>query len=80
MSALNTILLIIIIIVSAICTVPFLLFGIIEFFQGPEDTKKLLKKWNLPWSYKRILVVGFICYAILLIATLLQKILSGELL
>lgn len=78
MNALNTILLIIIII-SAICTAPFLLFLIVEFFQGPEDTKKLLKKWNIPWSYKRILVVGFICFAVLLITTLLRKIILGEL-
>lgn len=62
-------------IVSAICVLPFILFGIVEYFQGPEDTKKLLEKWNVPWSYKSILIMGFICLGVLFVSSMLRKIL-----
>lgn len=75
MNALHTILLIISI-VSLICVVPFVIFLIVEFFEGPEDTKKLLKKLKIPWSYRRILVIGFISITILVVSYFLRKILS----
>ena len=62
-------------IASLICVVPFALFGIVEYFVRPEGAKKLLKKLKISWSYRCIMVVGFICLAILLITSLMREIL-----
>lgn len=61
--------------VSSICLIPFIFFGIVDYFGGPEDTKKLLKKLKIPWSCRRVGVVGFICLAIVLITSIVLKVL-----
>ena len=48
-------------------------FGVYEFFNGPEDTKKLLMKYNSPLSYNQLLIIWFTCVALFLITRLLIK-------
>ena len=56
-----------IIIVCLIIAILFAVLGLYEHIMGPEETKKLLKKLKIPWSYSLILLVGFISLIILII-------------
>lgn len=67
--------LLVISIVSSICVLIISPFALIEYFLGPEDAMKLLKRLKIPWSYKTALIVCFTCVGILLVSYFLRKIL-----
>lgn len=72
-SILNFILRVIYYIVS-IFVVVFMSFGLYEHIMGPEDAKALLKKYNIPLSYKGVLLVGFCSIAFFIVlGIILQK-------
>ncbi len=54
-------------ILSFVCVLVFGVFGIAEYILGPAGVEKLLKRLHIPWSYNRVLIVGFICLAIMII-------------
>lgn len=59
-------------IVSFIIVLIFGLFGIVEYILGPNDVEKLLKKINIPLSYNQILIIGFICLALMIITYIIR--------
>lgn len=65
-------------IISSVCVLAFILFGLYEHFMGPEDAKKLLKKLKLPLSYDKVLTIGFISVAVMFISSIMLKKLLGE--
>ena len=52
--------------------------GIYELIMGPDDTKKLLKKWRIPLSYNQILFIWFFCIVLLVVTSILGAKLSGK--
>lgn len=66
-------------IISFVCVLIFGIFGVYEQIMGPADAEKLLKRLNISWSYNCILVLGFICLAIMIISYIVRKKLSGDL-
>lgn len=74
----NTILLIVYII-SFAATVLFAIFGVYEQIMGPADAEKLLKKTHIPLSYNQVLIIGFVCLALMIISYILRAKLSGRL-
>lgn len=56
----------------------FCLFGLYEYIMGPKDAERLLKKLNIPLSYKKVLVVGFICVGLTIILFIVRRVLFGE--
>lgn len=66
-------------IVSFIFSLVFAIFGLYEDIMGPKDAEKLLKRIGFPLNYNQVLIVGFICYAILAISYILRVWLSGNL-
>lgn len=53
--------------ISSVLLVLFLAFGVYEYFAGVDAAKKLLEKLRIPLSYKLVLVIGFMCLAIMFI-------------
>ena len=45
--------------VSFVAVLPFLVLGLYEQLNGPEDAKQLLKRIKIPLSYKWVLIIGF---------------------
>ena len=74
----NTILLIINII-SFSATVLFAIFGVYEQIMGPADAEKLLKKLHVPLTYNQVLIIAFVCMALMIISYILRTKLSGRL-
>ena len=74
----NTILLIVNII-SFFVTVLFAIFGVYEEIMGPANAEKLLKKLHSPLSYNQVLIIGFICIALMSVSYILRAKLSGRL-
>ena len=66
-------------IISYVVTAVFGLFGIYEFFAGPEGAARMLKKLNIPLSYVQVLVIGFSFLALLFVSSFLLDKLSGKL-
>ena len=66
-------------IASFLVTVLFGIFGIYEDIMGPDDAKRLLKKMNIPLSYKQVLIIGFASLTIMFIAWILRDKLLGSL-
>lgn len=60
-------------IVSFVCVLIFGVFGIVEYILGPTGAEKLLKSFNIPWSYHRVLGVAFICLTIMIISYIVRK-------
>lgn len=56
----------------------FMVFGVIEQLLGPAKAMKLLERLKIPWSYNRVLLVGFICLAITIVLFIVRKKLFGE--
>ncbi len=50
--------------VSFVALLPFLVFGLYEELNGPEDAKQLLKRLKIPLSYKWVLIIAFADMAI----------------
>ena len=73
----NTILLIVNII-SFAATVLFAIFGIYEQIMGPADAEKLLSKLHIPLSYNQVLIIGFVCLALMIVCYILRAKLSGR--
>lgn len=78
MAFVNAVLLIINII-SSIIIILILIFGIYEQIVGLDDAKKLLKDLHIPLSYNQVLVLLFVCFALMDITYILRAKLSGEL-
>lgn len=74
----NTILLIVNVIFFAIAGL-IAIFGIYEQIMGPADAGKLLEKLHIPLSYNQVLVIWFVCLAVLAIIYFLRAKLSGRL-
>ena len=74
----NTILLIVNIIFFAV-TVLFAIFGVYEEIMGPAYAEKLLKKLHIPLSYNQVLIIGFVCLALMIVCYFLRAKLSGSL-
>lgn len=64
---------------SFVVTILFAIFGIYEQIMGPADAAKLLKKLNIPLSYKQVLIIGFTCLALTIITYLVRAKLLGRL-
>lgn len=64
-------------IISFICVLVFLIFGVYEYLNGPEEAAKWLKRLNFPWSYNRVMFIGFTCMAIMFISYIVRKKLAG---
>lgn len=64
---------------SFVVTILFAIFGIYEQIMGPADAAKLLKKLNIPLSYKQVLIIGFTCIALTIITYLVRAKLLGRL-
>ena len=76
-ACINTILLIVNII-SFAATVLFAIFGIYEQIMGPADAEKLLSKLHIPLSYNQVLIIGFVCLALMIVCYILRAKLSGR--
>ena len=59
-------------VVSFFIVVMFGIFGLYEQVMGPEDAKKLLKKFKSPLSYNMILRIGFGAIIILISSRIIQ--------
>ena len=59
-------------VVSFFIVVMFGIFGLYEQVMGPEDAKKLLKKYKIPLSYNMILRIGFGAIIILISSRIIQ--------
>ena len=64
---------------SFAATVLFAIFGIYEQVMGPADAEKLLKKLHIPLNYNQVLIIGFICLALMIGSYILRAKLSGRL-
>ena len=73
------IILLIINIISFVCTVLFSIFGIYEQIMGPADAEKLLKKLHIPICYNQALIIGFVSIALMIVSHILRAKLSGRL-
>ncbi len=71
------IILLIINIISFIITLLFSIFGIYEQIMGPADAEKLLKNLHIPLNYNQVLIIGFVCLAIMIFSYILRAKLSG---
>ena len=65
-------------IISFIGVVAFCLFGLYEYIMGPIDAKKLIQKLNVPLSYNKVLLVGFICVGLTIVLFIVRLALFGE--
>ena len=54
-------------VIFSILTLFFIIFGVYEQIAGPNDAKKLLEKIRFPLSYNKTLIVGFICFLVVII-------------
>ena len=73
----NTVLIIVNIIFFAV-VVLLAIFGVYEQIMGPADAEKLLKKLHIPLSYNQVLIIWFICLALMIITYFLRAKLSGR--
>ena len=71
-SILSCILLIINIVTFAI-TVLFAIFGVYEYFCGPDRAEKMLEKMHIPLSYRQTLIIGFASLVLMGISYILRK-------
>lgn len=67
MTVLVNVILPIVIIVCFVVTVLFVPFGIYEQIMGPADAQKLLKKMHIPLNYNQVLVIYFVCLALMMV-------------
>ncbi len=65
-------------IVSFIGVVIFSVLGIYDAIMGPGCTEKLLKQISNHFSYKRILIAGIICLAVMFVSYILREKLFGK--
>jgi hypothetical protein len=65
-------------IISFIGVIVFGLFGLYEQIMGPADAERLLKRLNIPWSYKKVLIAGFICVGLTIGLFIVRMELFGE--
>ncbi len=79
MAALINTVLLIVNIISFIVIVLFAPFGIYEQIMGPADAEKLLKKLHFSLSYNQVLIIWFVCLALMIICYVLREKLSGRL-
>ena len=66
-------------IISFTVTVLFAMFGVYEQIMGPADAEKLLKKLHISLSYNQVLIIGFVCLALMIVSYILRAKLSGRL-
>ena len=71
-SIISCILLIINIVTFAI-TVLFAIFGVYEYFGGPDKAEKMLEKMHFPLNYRQTLIIGFVSLVIMGISYILRK-------
>ena len=74
----NTILLIVNIISFAVVLL-FTIFGVCDELMGPAAAERLLKILHIPLSYNQVLIIGFVCLALMIISYILRAKLSGRL-
>lgn len=79
MTTFINIILLIVNVISFVITVLFGVYGIYEQTMGPSDAEKLLKKLHIPLSYNQVLIIGFVCLALIIITYILRAKLSGKL-
>lgn len=63
--------------ISLLCALISFIFTIYAEVMGRKDAEKLLKKVNIPWSYRSVTIVGLINFAIMLFLFNLRKELFG---
>ena len=67
-------------IISLGCTGVFVAYCMYEEIMGPVRTEKLLEYLHIPLSYNQVFIVGFVCFAIMVISyILIQKLLGRPL-
>ena len=66
-------------VVSFFLTVLFGAFGVYEQIMGPADAEKLLKRLRISLTYNQVLIIGFICLAVMIITYILRAKLVGKL-
>lgn len=66
-------------VISLVLTILLAIFGIYEQIMGPADAEKLLKKMKIPFSYKQVLIIGFVSLAVMIITYIWGAKLSGRL-
>ena len=54
------------------------IFGIYEQIMGAADAEKLLKKLHIPLSYEQVLIIWFVCIALMIITYFLRAKLSEK--
>lgn len=65
-------------IISFIAVVAFGVFGVVEYILGSKGAENSLQKIGVTWGYNKVLLVGFICLAIMIISFIARKKLNGE--
>ena len=73
MTSIISCILLIINIVTFVITVLFAIFGVYEYFGGPDKAEKMLEKMHIPLSYRQTLIVGFVSLALMGISYILRK-------
>ncbi len=66
-------------IASILVIVPFGIHGVYEWFMGPEDAEKLLKRLHIPLSNNRALAIGLTSIILKGITDMLLEKLAGTL-
>lgn len=60
-------------VISFVFVLIFGAFGLYEQIMGPADAEKLLKKFRPSWTYNCVLIIGFVCVAIMIISYIVRK-------
>ena len=59
--------------VTFVITVLFAIFGVYEYFGGPDRAEKMLEKMHIPLSYRQTLIIGFASLVLMGISYILRK-------
>ena len=78
MTAFINAILLIVNIISFVGTVVFSIFGLYEEIMGPANLEKLLEKMHIPLNYNQVLIIGFVCIALMITSYILRAKLSGR--
>ena len=70
--------LLIINIISCVVAALVGIFGIIEQIVGAGCAERLLKKFNIPLSYRQIFFIGLVSVALMIITYILRRKLTGK--
>lgn len=66
-------------IISTAAGVLLAIFGVYDEIMGPAKAEELLEKLHIPLSYDQVLIVDFICIALIFISYILRSKLSKKL-